>query len=147
MISSGCSGAGAYGILCACRLFKYQCTTKLKSACKGTSNLNETRLRKVKCVRTFVGGGRWGGYLTSSLRYPFDSNIEGWLKDPHPYNTRGIPEQKTRSASYLKQVPTKRSNFKIRTSKRQFCSLPPGKYRTSKIANVPKLISRIFASN
>ena len=40
------------------------------------------------------GGGGWavGGHSTSSLRYPFDSNIEGWSKDPHPY-TRGIPEQ------------------------------------------------------
>ena len=86
---------GAYGILCACRLFRYQGTKKLKSASKGTSNLNETRLREVKCVLTLWEGGgscALGGHLTSSLRYPFDSNIEGWSKDPHPY-TRGIPEQ------------------------------------------------------
>ena len=57
MVSSGYSGAGAYGILCACKLFKYQCTKKLKSASKGTSNLNETRQREVKRVITFVGGG------------------------------------------------------------------------------------------
>ena len=99
MVSSGCSGAGAYGILCACKLFKYQCTRKLKSAGKGTSNLNETRQREVKRVITFVGGGGCavgrggGGDLISLLRYPFDSNIEGWWKDPHPNNTWGIPEQ------------------------------------------------------
>ena len=92
---------GAYGILCACRLFRYQGTKKLKCASKGTSNLNETRLREVKCVLTLWGGGGGGGgggrlcpwgHLTSSLRYPFDCNIEGWSKDPHPY-TREIPEQ------------------------------------------------------
>ena len=98
MVSSGYSGAGAYGILCACKLFKYQCTKKLKSASKGTSNLNETRQREVKRVITFVGGGGCavgggGEYLISLLRYPFDRNIERWLKDPHPNNTRGIPEQ------------------------------------------------------
>ena len=89
---------GAYGILSACRLFRYQGTKKLKRASKGTSNLNETLLREVKCVLTLWGGGGGGGgcavggHSTSSLRYPFDSNIEGWSKDPHPY-TRGIPEQ------------------------------------------------------
>ena len=88
MVGSGCNGAEACGILCACRLFKYQCTTKLKSASKGTSNLNETRLREVKWViYNFRGRGGCaveGGHLSSSLRYPFDSNIEGWLKDSHP---------------------------------------------------------------
>ena len=47
------------------------------------------------CIN-LMGGGvcalEGGGHFTSSLRYPFDSNIEGWSKDPHPY-TRGIPEQ------------------------------------------------------
>ena len=38
------------------------------------------------------GGAVGGGDLTSSLRYPFDSNIEGWLEDPRPY-TRGRLKQ------------------------------------------------------